>query len=209
MRLLTVVLESIYSFSSDSEEEKAKKQKQRADRAKRLAEIGITVFKRDDDEYEDAPVLGLTEKQYIDVLQAKIGVSKVKSIADAGSGLDPQGAIEQVTRLIEKMEKFATNVSNMQYNEKVEVYTPGMALMLFNHVKLLEDACSDQLQGELDAGWKIIAACPQPNQRRPDYILGRYDPHRADELGKDSYAARGYAPPQVPLQTPPDSGEFL
>lgn len=34
----------------------------------------------------------------------------------------------------------------------------------------------DQEGVELDAGWRILAVCPQPDQRRPDYILGRTKP---------------------------------
>ena len=25
----------------------------------------------------------------------------------------------------------------------------------------------------ISEGWRILAICPQPNQRRPDYIMGR------------------------------------
>jgi hypothetical protein len=54
---------------------------------------------------------------------------------------------------------------------------------------LLSDACSDALQNELDNGWRIIAACPQPDQRRPDYSLGRFEP--GDEPGAGRSAKRG------------------
>lgn len=57
-------------------------------------------------------------------------------------------------------------------NKRVEVHVPGLGLLLMRSVRLLEDACTDDLQRELDKGWRIIAACPQPDQRRPDYILG-------------------------------------
>lgn len=48
---------------------------------------------------------------------------------------------------------------------------------------LLEDACTDQLQGALNSGWRIISACPQPDQRRPDYILGRFNPDQSEDGG--------------------------
>lgn len=35
---------------------------------------------------------------------------------------------------------------------------------------------TDVLQEQIAKGWRIIAACPQPDQRRPDYILGRFNP---------------------------------
>lgn len=78
----------------------------------------------------------------------------------------------------------AKQVSNKQagpgdrreaFNEKVEVHVPGFALTTYNRTMLLGDSCTDELQAALDQGWRIIACCPQPNSRRPDYILGRYE----------------------------------
>lgn len=64
------------------------------------------------------------------------------------------------------------------YNNKCEVHMPGNLMASFNEVQLLEDACSDVLQTSLTSGWSLIAACPQPNQRRPDYILGRFNANK-------------------------------
>jgi hypothetical protein len=64
------------------------------------------------------------------------------------------------------------------FNERCEVHMPGQALATYNETLLLEDACTDLLQGKIDEGWRIIAACPQPDSRRPDYILGRFNPER-------------------------------
>ncbi|WVR18126.1 hypothetical protein JXVLWARM_CDS_0075 [Burkholderia phage Bm1] len=65
-----------------------------------------------------------------------------------------------------------------EFNHKVEVHMPGQALSNYNETMLLEDSCTDALQSVLDKGWRIIAACPQPDSRRPDYILGRFNPER-------------------------------
>lgn len=73
------------------------------------------------------------------------------------------------------------------FNQRVEVHTPGNALALFNDIMLAEDCCTDALQNSLNEGWRIIAVCPQPDQRRPDYILGRFNP---DRDAKYSAAAR-------------------
>lgn len=62
-----------------------------------------------------------------------------------------------------------------EYNTRCEVHMPGQALSLYNDVKLLTDCCTDELSSQLALGWRIIAACPQPDQRRPDYILGMYN----------------------------------
>lgn len=68
--------------------------------------------------------------------------------------------------------------SEVNYNSKVDVHMPGQALANYNELMLLEDCCTDELARSLDNGWRIIAACPQPDQRRPDWILGRYNPNR-------------------------------
>lgn len=74
------------------------------------------------------------------------------------------------------------------YNNKCEVHMPGNMLATYNQVQLLEDSCTDALQSALSAGWRIIAVCPQPDSRRPDYIMGRFNPN--DDFDKDS-ANRG------------------
>lgn len=61
------------------------------------------------------------------------------------------------------------------FNERVQVVVPGLGLMLINKVTVLTDYCTDGLQGFLVDGWRILAICPQPNQRRPDYVLGRVE----------------------------------
>lgn len=193
MRILSITLEYIHTYGTEAEKvEEAKRN--RFERAEKLKSLGIFIQKKrggDEDDYEASQDISVTDQQYIDILQAGIGVRCVNSIAEAGVSLDPKGAIERVEKLIAKIEKFAVDTSNLQYNEKVEVYTPGMALSLFNRTMLLEDSCTDALQAELDNGWKIIAACPQPNQRRPDFILGRYDPQHADVCGGGNPALRG------------------
>lgn len=55
----------------------------------------------------------------------------------------------------------------------VQITIPDMALLFFNKVTWMEDACTEELQAKLDEGWRILAVCPPNAQRRPDYILGR------------------------------------
>lgn len=64
---------------------------------------------------------------------------------------------------------------DVQFNSKVNVYQPNNPLFTFNVVQCIVDACTERLQTYLDENWSIITVCPQPNQRRPDYILGKYD----------------------------------
>lgn len=66
--------------------------------------------------------------------------------------------------------------STNNYNTKCEIHMPGQALSLYNDILLVEDSCTDAISVHLQGGWRIIAVCPQPDQRRPDYILGRFNP---------------------------------
>lgn len=60
-----------------------------------------------------------------------------------------------------------TSVTNTQ------LAIPNLLLLEVDEVSVIEDACTDQLQGRLDEGWRILAACPPAAARRPDYVLGR------------------------------------
>lgn len=46
-------------------------------------------------------------------------------------------------------------------------------LVRVDEVTWVDDACTQEIQGLLDEGWRILAVCPPNAQRRPDYILGR------------------------------------
>lgn len=62
---------------------------------------------------------------------------------------------------------------NPAFNQKVKVVVPDNGLLKINRVEVRKDMCTVELQGELDDGWCILAVCPQPDQRRPDYVLGK------------------------------------
>lgn len=79
-------------------------------------------------------------------------------------------ALDQITRkFIEALERS----SDLRMNERCGQEQPGSGLWAVAETLLLEDACTDALQDALAKGWRIIAVQPQPDQRRPDYILGR------------------------------------
>lgn len=59
------------------------------------------------------------------------------------------------------------------FNERVKIVVPGFGLLGIREVQVERDFCTDALQQRLKDGWCILAICPQPDQRRPDYILGR------------------------------------
>lgn len=64
------------------------------------------------------------------------------------------------------------------FNSKCEVHMGGGLLLTINELKLIEDSCTGALQSELDNGWRIVSVNVQPNQRRSDYVLGRYNPEK-------------------------------
>jgi len=85
-----------------------------------------------------------------------------------------QTILEKVEAKIQTLNKQMEEKVN--FNQKCNVHVGGGLLVTFNDLKLKEDMCTDELQVELNNGWRIIAICVQPNQRRPDYVLGRYNP---------------------------------
>ena len=97
------------------------------------------------------------------------------------------GEVRNMDELASRLENLVKQFNSMpdhdvSYNQHVEVHIPNSALHIYNETLLLEDACTDQLQDSLDSGWRIIACCPQA-ARRPDYILGRFNPERTDRSG--------------------------
>ena len=66
------------------------------------------------------------------------------------------------------------------FNAKCNVQVPGLGLLRIKTVDYVCDMCTEKLQRRLNEGWRIIAACPQPDQRRPDYILGLMDFNEED-----------------------------
>jgi len=89
----------------------------------------------------------------------------IKELYDVRSEVDIASMIEaSVSSSVEAIGKL--------FNEKCQQEQPGPNLLNVNETLLMEDACTNALQENLENGWRIIAVCPQP-QRRPDYVLGR------------------------------------
>ena len=92
-----------------------------------------------------------------------------------------QGVIQQILAIQEKFESALSKFDKqIQFNEKVDVHVGGFALMNINQVGYFEDGCTGRLQEILNEGWHILAVNVQPDTRRPDYILGRYNPNETN-----------------------------
>lgn len=63
-------------------------------------------------------------------------------------------------------------VDGSVYNKLVNVAVGGSTIGL-DTVQVWEDLCTEELQRLLNKGWRIVAVCVQPNQRRPDYVMGK------------------------------------
>lgn len=99
---------------------------------------------------------------------------------------------DKLISLIERMELAALRLesghpdrdpANPGWNHKVNGPISGFHLHNANDLMLLEDCCTDALQAYLDEGWRIIAVTTQ-EQRRPDYILARYNNTYNGERGR-------------------------
>ncbi len=145
----------------------------KADNAARDREIMLDILKVPYPDKKGAAITGLilTERQITDCLL--LGeVPKIERTIAIEDSLE--GELIKFRSVVDKLH--AIPAVERTYNGRVEVHMPGQALSLYNDTLLLENSCSDDLQKALEDGWRMIAACPQPDQRRPDYILGRYNP---------------------------------
>lgn len=88
-----------------------------------------------------------------------------------------QASLEHLTKTINELASKIDYISNKQFdfNAKCNVHVPSLGLLRITTVDYCNDMCTEQLQKRLAEGWRIIACCPQPDQRRPDYILGLMD----------------------------------
>lgn len=97
-------------------------------------------------------------------------------------GLTVLGYNIRITEVVDKkteaeidFERLSSKKQEPAYNAKCNVYMPGNPMHTYNKLKLMENACTDEVQSVLNYGWRIMAVLPQPNQRRPDYVLGMYN----------------------------------
>lgn len=116
----------------------------------------------------------------------------IRTVAGESANINNQLLNDKLAKIEDKLLKFADaldHATDNTYNETCYVHTGGGLLVSLNETTLCEDCCTDNLQRHLNEGWRVIACCVQPNQRRPDYILGRYNP--TFQSGNNEGAKRG------------------
>lgn len=99
------------------------------------------------------------------------------------SVMSKEASIDNIDMVLQRIEEKASmlnaivdKIKDNTFNKKTNVHVGGGLITTYNDLLLKEDVCTDVLQQELNNGWRIIAICVQADQRRPDYILGRYNP---------------------------------
>lgn len=99
------------------------------------------------------------------------------------SVVSSEASVDNIDMILHRMEQKAKQLEEVvdsirknTFNQRTNVHVGGGLIATYNDLTLKEDVCTDVLQTELNNGWRIIAVCVQPDQRRPDYILGRYNP---------------------------------
>lgn len=93
--------------------------------------------------------------------------NRIKEIPERAIEADLIDSLTQIEKRLSVFDALS------EYNFKVGVHISDLGLLNVRYVTYIVDSCTDDLQGYLDEGWRILAVCPQPDSRRPDYILGR------------------------------------
>jgi hypothetical protein len=101
----------------------------------------------------------------------EISIKGVPKSVDTGH-LD---MINEMNKIAEKIEDAKNRFEKVvEFNQRCEVHVPNLGLLNINKLAYATDYCTEELQRHLLQGWRILAICPQPDQRRPDYILGMH-----------------------------------
>lgn len=125
---------------------------------------------------DEIPPLGDKSREYLSWKEWRGDVRAVmralpgKTLELTGTS-DPAGFLAIADRL-EALLKVAAH-GEEHLNKRVHVHVPGFTLMSVDEVIVRVDWCTEALREDLDNKWRIVAVCPQPDQRRPDYVLGR------------------------------------
>jgi hypothetical protein len=122
-----------------------------------------------------------TDNHLVDLIPFATKCKHKFSIKESVNSADPnsnniQYVLSDLEGKISKVNQVVDKVKDNTFNNKVNVHVGGGLITTYNEVLLREDLCTDVLQLDLNNGWRVIAVCIQPDQRRPDYILGRYNP---------------------------------
>jgi hypothetical protein len=93
--------------------------------------------------------------------------------------LSSQTYVNMINQMQDIQDKFNRAISGfnekVEFNQKCNVHIGNLGLLNINQLGYAVDKCTEELQEIINKGWRILAVCPQPDQRRPDYVLGRFN----------------------------------
>ena len=93
------------------------------------------------------------------------------------------GLINDLITIQDKLQTaLASFNEKIEFNSKCDVHVANLGLLHVNQLAYTKDTCTEDLQLKLNCGWRILAVCVQPDQRRPDYILGRFNTEEQNEI---------------------------
>jgi len=123
-----------------------------------------------------------TSKEYLGELESfmkkfpsiKIKIRGMIQVSESNS----INMINQMVEVQKKLEKALSQFDEkIEFNQKCDVHISNLGLLSINQLGFATDKCTEELQVLVNEGWRILAICPQPDQRRPDYVLGRSMPN--------------------------------
>jgi hypothetical protein len=127
----------------------------------------------------DMVILG-TNREYLVDLNSFVNKFPHIKVKVRGILVNENSNHKLMNQLLEAQQKLENALKSfnekIEFNEVCNVHIGNIGLLHINQVAYANDKCTEELQELLNEGWRIIAVCPQPDQRRPDYILGRYNP---------------------------------
>lgn len=101
-----------------------------------------------------------------------------------------QTSHSQMLNMVEQMKDIESKLTNalsnfnesIEFNQRCDVHIGNIGLLNINQLGYAVDKCTEELQNIISTGWRILAVCPQPDQRRPDYVLGRFNPEDSNTV---------------------------
>lgn len=115
----------------------------------------------------------------------------MKGISKAISNQDLD-MIEEMNKIANKIDEAKNRFEKVvEFNQQCNVHIPNLGLLNVNKLAYATDYCTEMLQERLLQGWRLIAVCPQPDQRRPDYILGMHVDELDDKVEVKYYCGNG------------------
>lgn len=101
------------------------------------------------------------------------GVSAYSPVTMDGDEVEAWTAVG-IELAMSRVKGVASNSADVR-NTIYQISVANVGLMQIRRVEVLEDCSTDDLQRELDRGWRLLAVCPPNDARRPSYVVGHFE----------------------------------